>query len=56
MRVFDVLQTKSIDELAKWIDKYKVWDDAPWVIWYDKKYCKNCEPIVKDNLEKIWFI
>ena len=51
MRIFDILQTKSIDELAKWIDKFKMWDDAPWIQWYDQKYCKNCEPIVKDGLE-----
>jgi hypothetical protein len=53
MRVFDIIQTKvkDINDLAEWLDKFKVCDDTPWLQWYDKKYCKNCEPIVKDGLD-----
>lgn len=36
----------DIDSLAEWIDKYGQFDSSPWMEWWSKKYCDNCEPIM----------
>ena len=46
MNNFEKLKSMSVEELAKWLDKYVSYDDAPWSDWFDQKYCKNCEPIM----------
>lgn len=46
MNNFERLQSMSIEELAKWLDKYVSYDDSPWCTWFDQKYCKNCDDIV----------
>lgn len=43
MKNYDYIVKLSIDELAEWIDKYGEFDDFPWLIWFDKKYCNNCD-------------
>jgi len=45
MTVFEKLKTKDIDELAEWLDKNCYFDNSPWVRYWDKNYCKNCESI-----------
>ena len=45
MRVFDIIKSKNIDELAEWLDKCGVQDYSPWVNWFDCNYCNKCEPI-----------
>ena len=51
MRIFDIIKSKNIDGLAEWLDKFKMWDDTPWTLWYNETYCKKCEPIVKDGMD-----
>ena len=46
MNNFEKLQSMSVEDLAKWLDKNVSYDDSPWSDWFDKKYCKNCEDIV----------
>lgn len=46
MNNFKKLQSMSIDELAKWLDKNGQFDTAPWVLWWDKTYCSNCPDIM----------
>lgn len=46
MNNFEKLKSMSVDELAEWLDKHLAFDDAPSTIWFDQKYCKNCEPIM----------
>ena len=46
MNNFEKLQSMSVEELAKWLDKNVSYDDSPWSDWFDKKYCKNCEDVV----------
>lgn len=46
MKVFDEIKSKNIDELAEWLDKYGMFDGSPWVDWFDKNYCKKCEPVI----------
>lgn len=31
----------NIDEFAKWLNE-NCGDDAAWILWYDKNYCKEC--------------
>lgn len=45
MRMFESFKSKNIDELAKWLDENCYHDNAPWMIWFDKNYCKKCEGV-----------
>lgn len=45
---YDNLHAMTLDELATWIDKHGDFDGAPWMNWFDKNYCKKCEPIQCD--------
>ena len=49
MTVFEIMKSKNIDELAKWIDEYCMTDGSPWYTWFDNKYCKHCEPIIVEG-------
>ena len=44
--VFDKFKSMNIDELAEWLDKYGMFDNSPWMSWFDQKYCKGCEDIM----------
>ncbi len=46
MNNFEKLRSMSVEELAIWLDKHGQFDNNPWVTWFDRKYCKNCEVIV----------
>lgn len=48
MTVFENIPLKDIGELAEWLDKH-TGDDATWMNWFDKNYCKNCEGISIDG-------
>lgn len=45
MTIFDNIKAMNIDEFAEWLDKNGQFDGSPWLTWFDKKYCKDCEPI-----------
>ena len=45
MTNFKHIQSMTVDELAKWLDKYGQFDQSPWANWFNNQYCKNCEPI-----------
>lgn len=50
MKVIDNFVNMNIDEFAEWLDEYIVFDDSPWLKWWDKNYCHQCEPeIVSDD-------
>lgn len=46
MTVFENIHSKNIDELVEWLDKNGAYDDPPWLKWYDRNYCRKCEPVV----------
>lgn len=48
MRVFDDFKSKNMDELAEWLVKHSG-DDASWIRWFDKKYCRNCDCVPMDE-------
>ena len=46
MNNFEKIKSMSIEELTEWLDEYGQFDTAPWMFWFDRKYCKNCDPIM----------
>ena len=46
MTNFENLRQMSVEQLAEWLDKNGQFDTALWTIWFDQKYCKNCESIM----------
>lgn len=46
--MFENFKSMNIDELAEWFEK-NYSDADPCILWFDKTYCKNCEPIIKQN-------
>lgn len=53
MTVFDNLKTKTIDEIAEWLDEYIAFDDTPWLHWWDDNYCKECMTEIEEP-ETVW--
>lgn len=43
---FDKLKAMPMDELAKWLDENGQFDTAPWMMWWEKTYCRNCPDIM----------
>lgn len=48
MTVFESIPFNDIDKLAEWLDKHSG-DDSPWVLWFDKNYCKRCHGVSIDG-------
>jgi hypothetical protein len=46
MTVFENINSKNIDELVEWLDKNGASDGNPWILWFDKTYCRKCESVV----------
>ncbi len=42
---FKRLQSMSVEELADWLDKNGNFDDSPWLIAFNEKYCEKCDSI-----------
>jgi hypothetical protein len=42
---FERLKSMSVDKLAEWIDENGMFDNSPWMTWWNQKYCENCEEI-----------
>ena len=50
MTNFDKLKSMTVEELAKFIDDNGMYDDTPWMNWWDENYCNKCESVIL-NLE-----
>ena len=47
MTRFEKIKSMTIDEFAEWLDKYGAFDnEVPWMDWWDKTYCQNCESVM----------
>jgi hypothetical protein len=44
MAIFDDIKYKNVDEFAEWLDKYGIYDNSPWMKWWDDNYCNKCKP------------
>lgn len=49
MKIFDIISTKNIDELAEWFDKNIYFDNTPWSHWWDENYCRKCEGVIRTD-------
>ena len=45
MTNFKRIQSMSVEELAAWLDENGQFDTAPWSIWFNDRFCNNCESI-----------
>ena len=46
MNNLEKLQSMSVEDFAEWLDENGQFDTAPWTLWFDKKYCSNCESVM----------
>ena len=55
MNNYERLKSMPIDELAKWLDQNGIIDNSPWNVYFDNKYCANCESIMckYEDVEKV---
>ena len=54
MRIYDTLTSKDIDGLAEWLDKYGMFDQSPWLTWWDNNYCKKCDGVEYKGQDWAW--
>ena len=45
MTVFENIKQMNINELTDWLYKNDSIDYSPWLTWYNKTYCQNCETV-----------
>lgn len=58
MTNYEWLTTLSIEQLAQWLDTNGHYEDSPWMIWFNKRYCSKCESeFIKreDSMSKLGF-
>ena len=53
MTVYEYFMSKSIDELAEWLNE-NIADDSPWISWWDRKYCNKCDGVLYEGSEYGW--
>lgn len=46
MTKFEQIKPETIEEMVELLDKYGVYDNAPWTMWFDKEYCRKCEDVL----------
>lgn len=46
MTWFEKFKSMNEEELASWFDEHGRFDGSPWMQWFDKRYCSNCESII----------
>ena len=42
MTNIEKLRAMSLDEFSLWLDENGLFDNSPWMNWFDKKYCEKC--------------
>ena len=46
MNRFEKFKNMDIDTFSEWLDEHGQFEDSPWMMGFDRKYCQNCEPIM----------
>ena len=41
MTNIEKLRTMPLDEFSLWLDENGLFDNSPWMNWFDKKYCEK---------------
>ena len=55
---YNKIVSMSIEELAHWLDKHGLFEESPWMSWFNTKYCNNCESVIvlkEKSLETLGF-
>ena len=39
------IKDMSLDELVEWLDENVYVEDAPWMKWWNERYCSKCESV-----------
>ena len=45
MTNFEKIKNMSLDEFAEWVDEHGMFDNTPWMKWFNENYCDKCESI-----------
>ena len=45
MTNFEKLKSMNEEEISEFLDSIASIDDNPWTVWFNKRYCENCETI-----------
>ena len=45
MTNFEKLKSMNEEEISEFLDSIASIDDSPWIVWFNKRYCENCETI-----------
>lgn len=45
MTNFEKLKSMNEEEISEFLDSIANIYDSPWIVWFNKKYCENCETI-----------
>ena len=51
MTNFEKLKSMNKEEISEFLDSITSIDDSPWIVWFNKKYCENCEIIRRNTLD-----
>lgn len=43
---FKAFKRMTLDQFAEWLNKFGQFDKSPWMEWWDRTYCKHCDPIM----------
>lgn len=46
MTKFEKSKIMSIDEIAEFLGSIDCIDDQPWMSWFNKNFCQQCEPVI----------
>lgn len=46
MTKFEQIKPDTIDKMVEFLDKYGAFDGSPWMLWFDRAYCRNCDDIM----------
>ena len=51
MTNFEKLKSMNEEEMSEFLDNITSIDDSPWIVWFNKRYCENCETIRRNTLD-----
>ena len=43
---FEQIKSMDINELSEWLSEQTQWDTSPWVTWWDRHYCQQCDSVI----------
>lgn len=55
MNNFEKIKQMPLEEFAEWLDEHGMFDNTPWINWFNKNYCNKCDSIIvkAENAEEV---